>query len=541
MKFAFILALLLLQQQSEAPKKPVIEGKVVEQTTGAPVARASVTLAQIGSSEMNPPKVETDAEGGFVFEDLKPGSYLVLAEKAGYTRRAYGAKNDGSLRGIPVRVALGERRKVEIALPKQGVVTGRVTDADGEPMQGVVMFGLRPVYQRGKKTWAPVGIGQMPAMTSDTGEYRLTGLPAGKFRICAMPMSVISGGGLTVAPAKKGPSGKPEAGVVTCYPNESEVERAIALELSDGSEVPGIEIRLAQRVVATVRGQITGLPPNVPQMLALSLSRPGVGMAGMMFSNRAISTGGEGKFEFRNVQPGRYILHTLPMPTGAVTVGVKMALEVTDDEIQEVNAPALLPFELDGRVAVEGREDLPSLTGVQILLTADDDIYQSVPMAPVKEGGLFRLAGLTADRYQVAMAGLPEGLYLKSATLGGKSWEKGALDFSESGQPLTLVLGDDAATVAGTVRDIRGEAAPGAYVVLLDRAHRPRHSQTARADEKGIYRIAGVEPGEYRVFAAGEVDSGGVDDPEYVKPWLSEAISLKVGSRERPTVDLRLQ
>jgi hypothetical protein len=276
-------------------------------------------------------------------------------------------------------------------------------------------------------------------------------------------------------------------------------------------------------------------------MIALSLSKPGVGMAGMMFSNRAISTGGEGKFEFRNVQPGQYILHTLPIGLGSVTFGVKMALEVTEDEVQEVVVPALAPFEVEGRVNVEDQDAPPVLKGAQVVLSADDDIYQSVPTAPVREGASFLLAGVTMDRYQVAMSGLPEGLYLKSVTVGSRSWEKGAVELSAGGQPMTLVLGNDAATVSGLVRDERGEPAPGAYVVLLDRAQRPRHSHTTRADEKGVYRITGVEPGDYRLFAAAEFDSGGVDDAEYVKPWLSGAVAVKAGARERPALDVRLQ
>lgn len=540
MRLAILLAA-LLAQQAEPPKKPVIEGKIVEQGGGAAVSKAAVTLVRIGSSEMNPPKVESDTQGAFNFSDLEPGSYLVLAEKAGYSRRAYGSKNDGTLRGIPVRLAMGETRRIEIELPKQAVVTGKVTDADGEPLQGVIMFGLRPSYLRGRQSWTPVGIGQMPSMTSDTGEYRLTGLPAGKFRICAMPMSIITGAGLTAAPAKKGPSGKTESGVVTCYPSEHDIERAVPVELGDGMELPGIEIRLAQRVVARVKGQITGLPANVPQMIALSLSRPGVGMAGMMFSNRAISTGGEGKFEFRNVQPGQYILHTLPTGLGAITFGVKMAVEVTEDEVQEVVVPALAPFDLEGRVVIEGQAEPPALTGAQVALAADDDILQSVPAAPVRAGATFLLAGVTMDRYQVSISGLPEGLYLKSVTAGSKGWEKGAVELSAAGQQLTLVLGNDAATVSGTVRDERGEPAAGAFVVLLDRAQRPRHSHTTRADEKGVYRIAGVEPGEYRLFAAAEFDAGGVDHAEYVKPWLSGAVAVKAGARERPAVDVRLK
>jgi hypothetical protein len=52
---------------------------------------------------------------------------------------------------------------------------------------------------------------------------------------------------------------------------------------------------------------------------------------------------------------------------------------------------------------------------------------------------------------------------------------------------------------------------------------------------------ARVEEGHSRLFAAGDVDSGGVDDAEYVKPWLSRAVSLKLGAKERPASDLKLQ
>lgn len=536
-----MLLAMLMWQQAEEPKPPVLEGKVVERGTGAPVAKASVTLVRTGSSEMNPPKVDTDAEGKFKFEDLKAGTYLVLAEKTGYSRVAYGAKNDGALRGIPIRLGMNERRTIDIAIVKQGLVTGKVTDAEGEALQGVVVFGLRPTYQRGRKTWLPVGVGQMPAMTSDTGEYRLTGLPAGQFRICAMPMSVITGAGMTAPDARKGPSGKPESNVVTCYPDEPEVERASVVEVNDGSEIPGIQIRLAQRPVVTVKGQVTGLPANVPQMLALSLSRPGQGVAGMMFSNRAVSSGGDGKFEFRNVLPGKYVLHTLPMPTGAISMGVKMALEVTEDVVQEVAPAALLPFEVEGRVVVEGEAEPRPLPGVRLILSADDDVYQSVPMGNVREGGVFKVAGVTADRYEVTVQGLPEGLYLKSMEYASRSWKEGVVELRDGSQPLTLVLGADAATVAGQVVNEKGEAAPGAYVVLVDRQHRARHSYTARADEKGAFRMLGVQPGEYRLFAADEVEPGGVDSAEYLKPWLAKAEALSVAAKQRPAVTVRLQ
>jgi hypothetical protein len=220
---------------------------------------------------------------------------------------------------------------------------------------------------------------------------------------------------------------------------------------------------------------------------------------------------------------------------------VKMAIEVSDDEVQEAAPVALLPFEVEGRVVVEGRDDVPALGAARIMLSADDDIYQSAPMTTVREGGVFRLTGVTADRYEVAVAGLPEDLYVKSVVTGSRNWGQEAVELSAGGQPMTIVLGGDAALVTGAVRNERGEAVPGAYVVLLDAAHKARRNKVTRADEQGSFRFSGVAPGEYKVFAAEDVDSGGVDDPEYVKPWLSRAVAMKAGAGERPTLELKLQ
>lgn len=544
MPFSLLLVALFLAQQPDAsrpeqPRKPVLEGVVLQEGSGQPVAKAAVTLMRTGSAEMNPPKVEASADGTFKFEELTPGTYTVIAERNGYSRRAYGAKNDGALRGLPVRLSMNETRKIEIKLFKQGVIAGKVADADGEAVQGVIVVALRQTYQRGRKLWMPVG--QVPVQTNDVGEFRLSSLPSGKFIVCGMPMSLISGAGMGGAPPKPGPSGKPESSIFTCYPNVTDRATAPVVEVGDGAEVPGINIQLARRVVSRVRGQVTGLPANLPQIFPLSLAPKGSGVSGMMFSNRALASGSDGKFDFLNVTPGSYVLHTLPTGLSAATFTVKMPLEVGEEAIDQLSVPALVPMEVQGQVTVEGKQETTGLENARLVLSADDDVYAAVPIAPVKQGGGFTLGGVAPDRYVIALAGMPENFYIKSARYGDRSWTDHTVEISAPLAPFAIIVADDAATITGSVRDEKGEPVQGAYVVLVDKAQRRGRNRSVRSDEKGAFRITGVEPGEYSAFAASDVDPGAIDDADYLKPWMSSATSTKADSRGQSALSLTLK
>lgn len=541
MLFTLLLALFFQAPAQDEPKMPWIEGKVVEEASGQPVQKATVTLARIGAGEVNPPKAESGTDGTFRFDALAAGTYIVFAEKTGFARRAYGAKNDGLLRGTPIRLAGKEGRKIEIRLVKQGVIAGKVTDSEGEPVQGAIMLALRPAYAKGKKTWLPIAT-TTPPMTNDVGEYRVPGISAGKFLMCVMPMSVISGAGLTTATPKPGASGKPETSAVTCYPNVTDRSQAVPVDVGDGAEVGGINVQLARRVVTSVKGQITGMPASPPPMIALALTPRGSGVIGMTMANRAISTGGTGKFEFQNVTAGSYMLHTLPLPTGTGGVTVKMPLEVGEEPIANLSAPVIVPMEIEGRLVLDGRDEAPKMmSGGRVVLVPSDDVYQTVPQTTINPDGTFKLAGVGPDKYQLTVTGLPETAYLKAAKWGDQSRDDGTVEITTPPAPFTLVVSDAGATVSGSVQDDKGDPASGAFVVLRHKGKNVSRNKVARVDEKGVFRAQGTAPGEYWVYAVDEVDAGALEDDDYVKPFLSKATSVKVEAGGQQALTLRLQ
>src|SRR6187551_3074937 len=80
--------------ESDPKKLGSIEGKVIDATTGAPVAkailRATAIAAGAGVSMAGPPPsltATTDAEGKFSFTALEAGNYFLLGERAGYVRQ----------------------------------------------------------------------------------------------------------------------------------------------------------------------------------------------------------------------------------------------------------------------------------------------------------------------------------------------------------------------------------------------------------------------------------------------------------------------
>src|SRR5438045_1441502 len=69
-----------------------IEGKVVNATTGVPLSSADLVLQKLGASQP-PYSTSTDAAGHFAMRSIEPGRYKLAAERQGYVRTEYGARD----------------------------------------------------------------------------------------------------------------------------------------------------------------------------------------------------------------------------------------------------------------------------------------------------------------------------------------------------------------------------------------------------------------------------------------------------------------
>jgi hypothetical protein len=163
----------------------------------------------------------------------------------------------------------------------------------------------------------------------------------------------------------------------------------------------------------------------------------------------------------------------------------------------------------------------------------------------VKNDQTFKLMNVSPDPYDVTVFGLPENFYLKSIHLGQQDVTTTGVDFTPgvSGEKITIVVNPHGGQIDGAVQNAKGDPAVGATVTLIpDTEHRSISwlYKTTNSDQNGRFTIKGVRPGEYKVYAWEDIESGAQQDPDFVKPHESagEAVSVKEGSHD--TAQLKL-
>ncbi len=135
-----------------------IAGVVVD-VAGEPVAAATVfRLADDGSGRER--EVRTDSRGRFLFEKVPAGKYTVIAHRSFH--------DDPCAPSSFGPIAAG-RKDLRLVLRPGEVLAGRVFDADGAPLSGVVVSA-------GTTTDRPA---RRYERTDEDGNYRLQGLPSG--------------------------------------------------------------------------------------------------------------------------------------------------------------------------------------------------------------------------------------------------------------------------------------------------------------------------------------------------------------------------
>ena len=149
---------------SKPPTSCTVQGQIVKEPGGQPIRKANVSLLG-GASDEELGETEyatiTDAEGRFTFEDVKPSSYRMYFEHAGFAdaeRRHHGS-------GMLISLEPGQQVKdLLFHMAPTAAITGKVTDNDGDPVPRVSVAAVP--YGRTERD-AFKGLG---GYTNDVGE-----------------------------------------------------------------------------------------------------------------------------------------------------------------------------------------------------------------------------------------------------------------------------------------------------------------------------------------------------------------------------------
>ena len=226
-------------------------GRIRNSVTGLPLSKATVRLVP-HNGRVGYVRTST-ADGSFSFDGIAPGDYQLSLERHGFLDTA-AANQAGSL----VHLASGQKiSSLDLLATPLAVISGIVTDADGEPVQHAVVTLISP-------RWSMHGRRYQDSATEDTndlGEFRFTDLArpaAARYLYAGRPQGPEGPLSGTV----KDPAGKGELALAgRYYPNAAFVLVGRRKRRSiwwPGQELTGIGFRLPWAPGFHVRGTVMG-------------------------------------------------------------------------------------------------------------------------------------------------------------------------------------------------------------------------------------------------------------------------------------------
>jgi hypothetical protein len=519
----------------------------------------------------------TDADGRFAFVKLPAGEYTLSATKPGYLESVYGARRPGATSpGTPIRLAAGQKiDDVSFRLPRGGVISGVVTDEFGDPAFSVPVRAMRFTYTNGERVAYPAG----NVVTNDLGEYRVAGLLPGEYVVTAVPRDIVAmaagaaeslqkrltemagaaraaGQHATIASMEEakregratGTEMPSATGYVPAYhPGAALPSAAEIVRVGVSQHVAGIDIQLQVLQTSVVSGVVTNTEgaPTAGQVQLVDPSMP-IANLGVWFRQAQA----DGKFAFRGVVPGAYVVRAQANAAGGGTTA-EANVAVAEGSTNEVT------LGLRRGVTVSGSVDLATLTvpvdlkRVRVdLLAIPTSADWEFPLmrATPDAAGKFVLRGVAPGRYRVAVGGLPEGWTLASAVFGETDAADHNLHVEIGGKYAdgVLKLTSRTSEIAGTVTNASGDPVRDHTVVIFPsaRSHwvpQSRRIHLAQPDRDGHYTIRGLPSGEYRVVAVDDVESGRQFDPEFLGQLVAAATTIMLGEGERRSENIRLK
>ena len=405
-------------------------------------------------------------------------------------------------------------------LTPKGVLTGKVTGEDGEPLQGFSVLAIRYQFLGGLRQLVREGA---TSATNDLGEYRVADLSPAKYFVVVTPPRSVA---LTAA-GSHAPSAPVTVGPV--------------------SEAGGINFVLRKTPVLHIRGVVASAATGKPVSYCNVIAYPKV--PGILFPVQAGSfavNDANGLFDIAGLPPGSYILMARQAdPSGLLSVAG------TVDLVREDLENLRIQFGGEGlavavRLQTGGDRDRtkgspPDLSKVTVALAFDD--LPAVPMASAKlsgEGTAF-FSNLSAQKYRLRIAGLPPGWYLKSARLGSTDVLAAGFSFLGSTSPLEVILDSSASQVNGVVLGPDGKGMSRVRVTLIPSGVPMRFDLIRRVltEENGAFIVESVAHGDYDAYAWADLDYPIPFDPSFLAAFKRKAARVSFDGTSFRSVELK--
>ncbi len=476
-----------------------ISGTVINALTGEPLRRAAVYLQGPQSRS-----ALTDASGHFEMDGITDEHALLIAYKPGFTDGAHTV-------GRTLEAVDRSSPQVQLKLYPAGVIFGRLTNREQQPLEGFVVQAIGRAVEYGRLTWSST-MRASEAATDENGEFRLYDLPAGTYYLRVNQQSqetTLSQAGVVNA--------REQVYASTYYPGVADASAATLIEVTYGREVEA-NITLSPEPLYNVTGMV---------------GEEMRGLQSVVFSRNA---GEEWDYSVgASVTGGNF---QVKLPAGFYRVGggerdgtpysanMNVDSDIAGVHVAFAPMPSIevqIRTEHAGGAALQQVSNSESnLLGMTIGLTSEVGIR---PWEGWWDPRTKSIQNVQPGKAQLRIVA-PSPWWVKSAQCGGVDLLGEDLTIPQGGvvPPIEVTLQDGAGSVQGKIVP----EGPLPVAVLLVQTHGDRKVvlQTNGIGSKFSFRA--VAPGEYALVAFRFDNQIEYQNPAVLNPYLSDAPRVTV-------------
>jgi Carboxypeptidase regulatory-like domain len=509
-RVAFLLGFLLFgaavgAQAQSPPKESKATGAVAGRVTvdGKPKSGIEIVAQPERPTSRSSVRATTDEDGHFLLTGMEPGLYFVFPWPRIYVGAGRAMFEQGQIDKVLI-LAEGEAVEgIDFTLETGGIITGRVTDAEGRPVvaERVTLTQIIETKRGG---------GSHHYTTNKSGVYRIKALPAGRYILSAgSPPDIFAGMRLA--------DGRP-AYSRAFHPDVTDEAQAKVIELAAGTEVANVDIKLGPpiRLHAAIAGRLvdaeTGLV--IPNGL---FSLDSLGEDSRRAATATIHRSDDkGEFRIEGLMPGRYAAFAKPDDQSGF-YSEPVIIVVSEEDVSGVELKLLRGASISGRAVIEGIGD-PAPAKLPRLSVS---VSPSVPGLPLLDhsassrfgaDGSFLIKGLRGGKASfnlISESGL-KGFTLLRVERGGVE-QHGGIDLAPNEQvtDVRLVIAYGAETVRGQIKVEGGALPDGARITVDSRRISPDGIRpdgayigafaNANADSRGHFMLEGMTVGDYEL------------------------------------------
>ena len=440
----------------------------------------------------------SDQLGNYRITDIPPGNYEISP-----LAHSFVMENERAARSL--LLAEGEAvEDVNFTVMRGGVITGKITDGDNQPLieQQVILLRVEDSQPIGSDQWL---------QTDDRGIYRMFGLRPGKYKVA------VGQSDFTL------PGGPREHYKQTFYPSVTDVAKATVIEVTEGSETSDVDIVVGRMITTyTISGRIVDEEEK-------PLARVTFGVQQTVGNSTHSTTGGvtsnaQGEFKFESVLPGKYLIFFVSENSDVRPDS--LSVDVVDRDINGLLIKTSKGASISGVVVLEGNEERPVIKRgelyVQTWTPNSRSRFDHRTPVLVNPDGSFRIGGLRSGSVRLSIYGfsMSEG---RSTRLGIVRLERNGgvlqppeieIKDGEKVSGLRVVVQYLNGVIRGVVKLSNGDLPPASQLSLslnFAESHAPKFDTSvpgAHVDSRGRFSMEGVAPGTYDVHVSGTLPGG---------------------------------